>query len=65
MNHEELVLTIAEVCTKARVGRTKLYADIRDGKLRARKNGRRTVVLADDLRAYVDHLPELKPKRAE
>ena len=57
MNQEELVLTIAEVCTKARARRTSVYAAIRSGQLRARKNGRRTIVLAADLRAWLEQLP--------
>jgi hypothetical protein len=38
--------------------RTKIYQDIKEGKLKARKAGRRTLILADDYRAYLQALPE-------
>lgn len=56
-----LAYTVAEACAAARVGRTVLYELIRDGKLPARKCGRRTVVLADDLRRWVESLPPIQP----
>jgi excisionase family DNA binding protein len=37
--------------------RTKIYEAIRKGELQARKNGRRTIILADDLAAWVRSLP--------
>jgi excisionase family DNA binding protein len=59
---DALAYTIAEACAAARVGRTVLYELIRDGKLPARKCGRRTVVLADDLRRWIESLPAVQPK---
>jgi excisionase family DNA binding protein len=57
---EQLALTVAEVCIVARVGKTVLYQAISSGALRARKRGRRTLLLPDDLREWVDHLPPLE-----
>lgn len=37
--------------------RSKIYTEIKMGRLSARKFGRRTVVLADDFRAWVSSLP--------
>ena len=59
---DTLAYTIAEACAAARIGRTALYELIRSGKLPARKFGRRTVVLANDLRALVESLPTIKPR---
>lgn len=56
-----LAYTIAEACAATRVGRTVLYELIRDGKLPARKCGRRTVILADDLRRWIESLPTIQP----
>jgi excisionase family DNA binding protein len=57
---EQLVFSIAEACAAARTGRTALYEAIRTGELRAVKRGRRTLVLAEDLRRYVANLPAIE-----
>jgi excisionase family DNA binding protein len=57
-----LAYSIAEACSVARTGRTSLYEAIRSGALRAVKRGRRTIVLADDLRRYLESLPAVEPK---
>ena len=48
----KLALTIAEVCAAASVGRTAVYAAIKDGSLKARKRGRSTRVLVEDVRQW-------------
>jgi excisionase family DNA binding protein len=55
----DLALTISEVCKFGRIGRTSLYASIGSGELRAVKRGRRTLILAEDLRRWLDSLPSL------
>jgi excisionase family DNA binding protein len=53
--------SIPEVCAYTGLGRDSVYAAIRTGKLVARKYGRRTVVLDDDMRAFLEALPRLGP----
>jgi hypothetical protein len=49
--------SIADVCRITRSGRTAVYGEIKSGRLRARKRGRRTIVLPGDLRRYLESLP--------
>ena len=42
------------------VSRSAIYDDIRDGKLKAHKRGRRTIITDENLRAYVAALPEME-----
>jgi excisionase family DNA binding protein len=50
-------LSISEACAMAGIGRTKIYEAITDGSLKARKCGKRTLILRDDLRRFLGSLP--------
>ncbi len=58
----ELVHTVPKACLIAQCGRTTLYQAIRSGALRAVKRGRRTLILHNDLRRWVQSLPSLAVK---
>ena len=51
------VHTIAETCALIGFGRDTVYAAIRDGRLVARKLGRRTLITDDDLHQFLAGLP--------
>jgi excisionase family DNA binding protein len=57
MSATALAHSISDACSIARTGRTSLYEAIRTGALRAVKRGRRTLILDDDLRRWVQSLP--------
>jgi excisionase family DNA binding protein len=59
-----LAHSVSEACSIARTGRTSLYEAIRTGALRAVKRGRRTLILDDDLRRWVQSLPAVAVKTA-
>jgi excisionase family DNA binding protein len=56
----QLAYTVGEACAVARAGRTAIYEAIRSGELVARKRGRKTIILADDLRLWIERLPRLE-----
>ena len=57
---QKLGLTIHEACTFSGIGKTKLYEAINSRKLKARKAGKRTLILSDDLRDYLSSLPLMR-----
>jgi len=48
---------VGDVVRITSFGRTSVYAAIKDGALKARKFGRRTIILDEDLRAWLASLP--------
>lgn len=54
---DKISLTIQDVSKATGIGRTKIFELIRDGKLPARKIGTRTIILAEDLKIFLDKLP--------
>lgn len=52
-NPEPLAYSIADACRVSSIGRTRLYQLIGEGRLEARKLGRRTLIPASSLRALI------------
>ena len=50
-------LSVDEATKAADVGRTFIFQEIRKGRIRARKAGRRTIIIIDALDAWLKALP--------
>jgi excisionase family DNA binding protein len=50
-------LSVLEACRVAGIGRTKIYEAIAIGSLKARKFGKRTIILRTDLQDFLSALP--------
>lgn len=59
-NLSRAAFSIDEFAKSAGVGRDKIYDEIRAGRLKAKKAGRRTIITADAARSYLDSLPDLR-----
>lgn len=50
-------LSVIEACAVSGIGRNGLYAAVNSGKLKARKYGKRTIILRNDLAEFLSALP--------
>jgi hypothetical protein len=58
-------MSIRTFCENYGVGRTVTYSEIRSGRLKARKLGRRTIITTDDAEEWLNCLPTTKDARDE
>ena len=56
----KLAMTVAEAVAYSGIGRTKLYDLVKLGQLTPKKLGTRTLILTEELDAYVRSLPDMK-----
>ena len=61
---QKLAYTIEEAAKAGAGGRTAVYDAINAGILKARKRGKRTIILHDDLQRFLESLPEYQPRVA-
>ncbi len=57
---DRLAVGIMDAARLAGVGRSTIYQSIKEGGLKARKAGRRTLILKDDLQAWLNSFPPAK-----
>jgi excisionase family DNA binding protein len=60
MDIEKRAYSIADFCSRYGVGRTTTYEEIKAGRLRIVKAGRRTLVTADAAESWLKNLPAAK-----
>jgi excisionase family DNA binding protein len=53
-------MTVLDFCQRYRIGRTKTYEEINAGRLKARKSGRRTVIVEEDAEEWLSNLPTVR-----
>jgi excisionase family DNA binding protein len=53
----KLSVTVPEAVQLTGIGRSSLYKLFSEGKITPRKSGKRTLVLVEDLKRYVENLP--------
>jgi excisionase family DNA binding protein len=56
-------MSIAEFCERYGPGRTTAYEELKSGRLRGRKVGKRTIIAEDDAEDWLRRLPFLEPAR--
>lgn len=61
--NERLALTVNEATKSIGLGKTRVYEEIAAGRLRARKAGKRTLILKSDLERFLENLPALGENR--
>jgi excisionase family DNA binding protein len=61
---ERLGLTVPEAAALSSLGQTSIYKAIREGRLRIRKYGTRTIITRTDLTLFLENLPD-EPERPE
>ncbi len=59
-NIQKLAYSINEFADTSSLGRNKIYGAIKEGRLKARKDRGRTIILVNDGMSYLESLPALE-----
>ena len=63
IEQQRRAMSIAEFCERYGPGKTKTYEDLKCGRLRGRKIGKRTIITEDDAEDWLRHLPGMEVVR--
>ena len=61
----KISFSIKEVCELTGIGQTKIYDAINQGFLKAKKFGRRTIILKEDLETFLSNLETYPSQRGQ
>lgn len=61
---DTITLTIPDAVKASGASRTAIYEALRRGELTAKKHGKRTLIEADALKAWLANMPTYQPARA-
>jgi len=53
----KISVTIPQAVEMSGIGRSSLYQVIREGKIKLRKSGKRSLILVEELKRYIESLP--------
>jgi hypothetical protein len=53
------------VVTRGAISRTRVFAEMKAGRLKAKRAGRRTLITDEELRRYISALPDREQRKAE
>lgn len=59
MSEEVLANTVSEAAARLGISRSQLYMEIKEGRMRARKVGSRTLITQEEQCRWLNALPEL------
>jgi len=57
LDNNRIAHTIPDACEATGLSRTTLYSLIKEGRLKPRKCGNRTLILHEDLKRFIESLP--------
>lgn len=57
-NNPPMAYTVNQALALANCGRTKFYEEVAAGRIKTKRLGRRVLIRAEDLKAWLDSLPE-------
>jgi excisionase family DNA binding protein len=60
MENTVAAYSVMQIMARTGIGRDAIYREIREGRLPARKFGKRTLILASDLEAFLQSLPRME-----
>ena len=55
---DKAAYSVEEFLVTTSIGRSRFYAAVKAGKIKVHKFGNRTIILAEDLKAFLQSLPE-------
>ena len=58
------LLPVRDACRVSGLPRSRLYLEMASGAIRHKKMGKRTLIVRDSLRAFVDAIPDAQPSQA-
>jgi hypothetical protein len=60
---QQRAMSLVQFCQRYGPGRTKAYGELKSGRLRGRKIGRRTVITEEDAEDWLRHLPLIEARQ--